>query len=76
MKVIKLLILCILFSSCVKNTTESITELIKFNGDYLQVIEIDSCEYLYQGGGNAALLTHKGNCKNKIHYENKIKTTL
>lgn len=76
MKIIKLLILCILFSSCVKNTTENTIDVIKFNGEYLQVVEIDSCEYLYLGGGNGSLLTHKGNCKNIIHHENKIKTTL
>lgn len=76
MKIIKLLILCILFSSCVKETPESTIDLIKFNGNYLQVVKVDSCEYLYGAWGNATVLTHKGNCKNKIHYESKIETTL
>jgi hypothetical protein len=30
----------------------------------LTVIILDSCEYYYKPGGNTALLTHKGNCKN------------
>lgn len=28
----------------------------------LEVLTIDSCEYLYGGWGNATVLTHKGNC--------------
>lgn len=34
------------------------------NGSYYQIIEIDSCEYLYNN-----VITHKGNCKNPIHYK-------
>jgi hypothetical protein len=30
----------------------------------LEVIIVDSCEYLYGGWGHATVLTHKGNCKN------------
>ena len=33
----------------------------------IQIIIIDSCEYLYGPWGNATVLTHKGNCKNPIH---------
>lgn len=29
----------------------------------LEVLTIDSCEYLYGEWGNATVLTHKGNCK-------------
>jgi hypothetical protein len=30
----------------------------------LEIVIIDSCEYLYGPWGKAAVLTHKGNCKN------------
>ena len=33
----------------------------------LEIIVIDSCEYLYGPWGYATVLTHKGNCKNPIH---------
>ena len=47
----------------------------------LEIVVIDSCEYLYGPWGNATVLTHKGNCKNPIHifsilvhfiYQNKV----
>jgi len=34
----------------------------------VEVVTIDSCEYLYGPWGNATVLTHKGNCKNSYHY--------
>jgi len=33
----------------------------------LEIVVIDSCEYLYGPWGNGTVLTHKGNCKNPIH---------
>lgn len=30
----------------------------------LEIVIVDSCEYLYGPWGNATVLTHKGNCKN------------
>jgi hypothetical protein len=33
----------------------------------VEIVVIDSCEYLYGPWGNATILTHKGNCKNPIH---------
>lgn len=33
----------------------------------LELVIIDSCEYLYGPWGNATVLTHKGNCKNPKH---------
>ena len=36
----------------------------------LEVMLIDSCEYLYGDWGNATVFTHKGNCINPIHPEN------
>lgn len=33
----------------------------------IEMVVIDSCEYLYAPWGSATVLTHKGNCKNPIH---------
>lgn len=33
------------------------------NGDFYSIIIIDSCEYIYENGGNASWGSHKGNCK-------------
>ena len=33
----------------------------------VEIVVIDSCEYLYGEWGYATVLTHKGNCKNPIH---------
>lgn len=41
---------------------------VDFSAIPLTVVMIDSCEYLYGPWGNASVLTHKGNCKNKEHY--------
>lgn len=32
-------------------------------GKNIQIVEIDSCEYLYSYNFNATWMTHKGNCK-------------
>ncbi len=37
------------------------------SGLKVEIITIDSCEYVYGPWGNATVLTHKGNCKNSIH---------
>ena len=33
----------------------------------VEIVIIDSCEYIYGPWGNATVLTHKGNCKNPKH---------
>jgi hypothetical protein len=40
---------------------------VEFSTIDLNVVVIDSCEYLYGPWGNATVLTHKGNCQNPIH---------
>jgi len=39
---------------------------------HLQVVELDGCEYYYACPLylDSAVLTHKGNCKNLIHFQN------
>jgi hypothetical protein len=39
------------------------TYIIKGHLDPLDIIIIDSCEYLYGDWERATVLTHKGNCK-------------
>ena len=55
--------------SVIVNSINNNLRLVDF-----QVIQIDGCEYIfattkYYDGGS--VLTHKGNCKNKSHYENR-----
>ena len=52
---------------CEKDKTKS--EVIKqevkqeFYGQNIEIVVIDSCEYLYVSNGNASWGAHKGNCK-------------
>jgi hypothetical protein len=39
------------------------TYIIKGHLDPLDIVSIDSCEYLYGDWERATVLTHKGNCK-------------
>ena len=75
----KLIILCCalvvtitLFFSCTKQNVKSTpTTFILQNGNgSLQLLTIDSCQYLYGPWGNATVLTHKGNCNNPQHRDN------
>jgi len=55
-------------SGCRKtNVTEVKTDYVVDDNVPLKIVVIDNCEYLYGAWGNATVLTHKGNCKNKIH---------
>lgn len=38
---------------------ETLTDL-----GHLEILIIDSCEYIYTPNGSATTMTHKGNCKN------------
>lgn len=40
---------------------------VEFSSIPLNVVLIDSCEYLYGPWGNGTVLCHKGNCKNHIY---------
>lgn len=53
-----------LFACSKPNVEKKKTEYIIRDGEAsLEVLTIDSCEYLYGPWGNATVLTHKGNCK-------------
>lgn len=47
--------------------SEQPTERVKIDGAYFNVVEFDGCEYLVRTHIDEAAITHKGNCKNKIH---------
>ena len=44
------------------------TYVIRDYENTVEIVTIDSCEYLYGPWGGATVLTHKGNCK---HCKNK-----
>jgi len=52
--------------SCSESNVPKTSTQYKVIGDYnpLDLVIIDSCEYLLGQWGNATVLTHKGNCKN------------
>ena len=58
-----------MMGSCVQpNVKTENTKYVLFTGhNPLQIIVIDSCQYLLGDWGNATVLTHKGNCSNPIH---------
>lgn len=65
-----LLLVAVIFCSCEpsNNEQQNKVEAIKVN-DYevssqgVQILTIDSCEYVWCKNGYGAGLTHKGNCK-------------
>jgi hypothetical protein len=50
-----------------RNIPSQKTEYIVNTYGKVEIVVIDSCEYLYGPWGNATVLTHKGNCSNPIH---------
>jgi hypothetical protein len=66
-----LLSIIFFFTSCEnddKKGTKSYSVPRKGLSQELKEINIDGCQYLYGDWGNATVLTHKGNCNNKLHY--------
>ena len=60
---IVLLLTLIFTSSCSQNVKRSSTKYV-IDGSKVDEIEIEGCQYL----NYAHTITHKGNCKNPIHY--------
>lgn len=66
----KYLIFLFLLVSCETNVSKKPSTVI-INGVSFSIYEIENCEYLGNDLSHRnAVLTHKGNCKNPIHYEN------
>jgi hypothetical protein len=51
-----------------KPKKERITYSVTEWTNSVELVVIDSCEYLFGAWGNATTLTHKGNCKNCRNY--------
>ena len=49
-----------LLSAC-STTVEPIDTKVRIGGAYVEIVNIDTCEYLILGGTS---ISHKGNCKN------------
>lgn len=71
-KILLLILFAVSLYSCGNN--EAINPPLTMKKNVYQIIMIDGCEYIfgcdnypYNGG---YFLTHKGNCKNSIHYQN------
>lgn len=70
MKKIFLFLSLFLFYSCEihdhkkESKKERITYHVTDWTNDVELVVIDSCEYLFGAWGNATTLTHKGNCKN------------
>jgi hypothetical protein len=73
-----LILIAVIFYACGQgvNTPRKNSGFVISLGE-LQLVEIDSCEYLFGEWGTASVLTHKGNCKfceeRKINIGNKSK---
>lgn len=70
-----LFIFVLLLVGCVQNNDPTINRVpYGDSGSNIvyRIVVIDSCEYIWgwDGGGyGGPFLTHKGNCKNPIHYK-------
>jgi hypothetical protein len=64
---IVLILLSFIITGCGGITRREETHYRKIDGMEIQILKIDSCEYLYGPWGNATVLTHKGDCSNPIH---------
>jgi hypothetical protein len=67
-KVLFTLLLLITFGCHNSNVKTEVTQT--YVGDFIepiQIVEIDSCQYIFGDWGQSTILTHKGNCNNPIH---------
>lgn len=75
-----LLFIVFVFSLCSCVNNDPTREIINIgNNIEYEIITIDGCEYILGWDNNAYnggyFLTHKGNCKNPIHYQNIVTVT-
>jgi len=64
MLIFHLLLIFFIFFGCEEvNTNKKNSGFVISTGAELQLVEIDSCEYLFGEWSDASVLTHKGNCK-------------
>ena len=64
MKKILIIPILLLISCTESNVDKKKTKLVVIDTySPVEIVVIDSCEYLFGPWGNATVLTHKGNCK-------------
>jgi uncharacterized secreted protein with C-terminal beta-propeller domain len=68
---IKLALLALAISGCSTQPPE-VTET-KLAGYNRYLVVIDGCQYIVVGNGQSQMMSHRGNCSNPIHPENKKK---
>ena len=69
----KLLIIpMVVLLSCTKTNVrkEKTHYILKDDFGSIEILTIDSCEYIFGPWGNATVLTHKGNCKFCLNRKN------
>jgi len=72
----KYILIALLLVGCVDNsqkkphTTELNNKSDCYDENYT-IYSLDGCEYILVGIGSGRWGSHKGNCKNPIHYEHK-----
>jgi len=59
-----------LFSCESQNVSKRETDyIIHYGSSPLKIVSIEGCEYFLGEYGRTTFMTHKGNCKNPIHYK-------
>ncbi len=56
------MLVAVIFCGCETTINKKDTGL-KYMGQTIEIMTIDSCEYIYIPNGNASWGSHKGNCK-------------
>tara|TARA_R100000951_G_scaffold115358_4_gene123197 strand:- start:333 stop:608 length:276 start_codon:yes stop_codon:yes gene_type:complete len=66
-----ILLAILLLFSCDRESTEvTKANVLKLHGVSINEFTFEDCDYLYLKDGYRFGITHKGNCKNPIHYKN------
>lgn len=63
----KKLLILLLIIGCKELPETEKTGVWLSNGSQIEIITVDSCEYLWYDGESQTALAHKGNCKNTKH---------
>ncbi len=72
----RLIILALILTSCgepeqrtAEPVVNQINNLSERHSEHYEIYELDGCEYIAVGYGKRRWGSHKGNCKNPIHYK-------
>ena len=61
-----------IFTSCVDSLekTNTLKKETYISGSKIHEVIYEGCEYMYVENEHQFGITHKGNCKSKVHYKN------